>query len=247
MRIPALVIPAGLHLFAAAHGQDATGPRFRAGMEALAAAQAAADRDARDGRLDEAIAAFRAILVDHPELVRVRLELAHAFFLKEEDSLARRHFEQVLAGTPPPAVAANIRRFLDIMRARRRWEAHFGLAAAPDSNLNAASGERTVFLDTPFGRLSSARLPAARRIPGAGLRPQHHRPQAAQGQDAGPLALGAQPRLHPGRLLQPPLLARPRGARYQRPSPRLHAKPRRTLLRATVPRPAASRKLGPLP
>ena len=91
--------------------------------------------------------------MDHPELVRVRLELAHAFFLKEEDSLARRHFEQVLAGTPPAAVAANIRRFLDIMRARRRWEAHFGLAVAPDSNLNAASGERTVFLDTPFGRL----------------------------------------------------------------------------------------------
>ncbi len=128
MRIPALVIAAGLCLFAAAaHGQDATGPRFRAGMEALAAAQAAADRDARDGKLDEAIAAFRAILVDRSELVRVRLELAHAFFLKEEDSLARRHFEQVLAGTP--AVAANIRRFLDIMRARRRWEAHFGLAA----------------------------------------------------------------------------------------------------------------------
>ena len=140
MRIPALVIAAGLYLFAAAaHGQDATGERFRAGMEALAAAQAAADPDARDGKLDEAIAAFRAILVDRPELVRVRLELAHAFFLKEEDSLARRHFEQVLAGTPPPAVAANIRRFLDIMRARRRWEAHFGLAVAPDSNLNAAS------------------------------------------------------------------------------------------------------------
>ncbi len=154
MRIPALVIAAGLCLFAAAaHGQDATGERFRAGMEALAAAQAAPDRDARDGKLDEAIAAFRAILVDRPDLVRVRLELAHAFFLKEEDSLARRHFEQVLAGTPPPAVAANIWRFLDIMRARRRWEAHFGLAVAPDSNLNAASGERTVFLDTPFGRL----------------------------------------------------------------------------------------------
>ena len=62
MRIPALVIAAGLYLFAAAHGQDATGSRFRAGMEALAAAQAVADRDARDGKLDEAIAAFRAIL-----------------------------------------------------------------------------------------------------------------------------------------------------------------------------------------
>ncbi|MYE02342.1 MAG: DUF560 domain-containing protein, partial [Alphaproteobacteria bacterium] len=138
---------------APAYGQDTTEARFRAGMEALNAAHAIADREARDERLDEAIAAFRAILVDRPELVRVRLELARAFFLKEEDTLARRHFEQVLAGEVPPAVAANIVRFLRIMRARRRWEAQFGMAVAPDSNLNAASGERTIFLDTVFGRL----------------------------------------------------------------------------------------------
>ena len=140
-----------------AFGQDATGPRFLAGMEALHAAHTAADREARDEKLDEAIAAFRSILVDRPELVRVRLELARAFFLKEEDTLARRHFEQVLAGRPPPPVVANIVRFLRTMRARRRWEAWFGAAIAPDSNLNAASGERTIFLDTPFGRLPFTR------------------------------------------------------------------------------------------
>ncbi len=136
---------------------EATDRRFRAGMGALAAAHAASDRDARDEKLDVAIAAFRAILVDRPELVRVRLELARAFFLKEEDTLARRHFEQVLAGRPPPPVVANIVRFLRTMRSRRRWEAHFGAAIAPDSNLNAASGERTIFLDTPFGRLPFTR------------------------------------------------------------------------------------------
>ena len=140
-----------------AYGQDAIGQRFRAGMEALNTAHATGDWETRDEKLDEAIAAFRAILVDHPELVRVRLELARAFFLKEEDTLARRHFEQVLAGDVPPAVAANITRFLRIMRARRRWTAHFGVAIAPDSNLNAASGSRTIFLDTPFGRLPFTR------------------------------------------------------------------------------------------
>ena len=137
--------------------EDATGPRFRAGMEALDAAHTIADREARDEKLDEAIAAFRSILVDRPELVRVRLELARAFFLKQEDRLARRHFEQVLAGNVPPAVAANIIRFLRVMRARRRWDAYFGAALAPDSNLNAASGNRTIFLDTPFGRLPFTR------------------------------------------------------------------------------------------
>ena len=150
------VAKGGVGAAGAAEG-DATDRRFRAGMEALAAAHTAADRDARDEKLDVAIAAFRAILVDRPELVRVRLELARAFFLKEEDTLARRHFEQVLAGRPPPPVVANIVRFLRTMRTRRRWEAHFGAAIAPDSNLNAASGARTIVLDTPFGRLPFTR------------------------------------------------------------------------------------------
>ena len=156
MRALYLILIAGALLLVAAtvaYGQDRTETRFRAGMEALAAAHTIADREAREEKLDEAIAAFRAILVDRPELVRVRLELARAFFLKEEDTLARRHFEQVLAGRPPEPVAVNITRFLNIMRARRRWTAQFGAALAPDSNLNAASGERTIFLDTIFGRL----------------------------------------------------------------------------------------------
>ena len=154
---------------APAFGQDAAGPRFRAGMDALNAAHAIADREAREEKLDEAIAAFRAILVDRPEFVRARLELARAFFLKQEDTLARRHFEQVLAGGPPGPVVVNIVRFLRIMRARRRWEAHFGAAVAPDSNLNTASGERTIWLDTPFGRLPFTRQGDIARKSGVGV------------------------------------------------------------------------------
>ena len=136
--------------------EDPTGKRFRIGMEAVGAAMRA-EGDARDAHLDRAIAAFRDILIDRPELVRVRLELARAFFLKEEDVLARRHFEQVLAGRPPTPVALNIQRFLGTIRARRRWDAHFGMSVAPDSNLNAASSEPTIWLDTPFGRLPFTR------------------------------------------------------------------------------------------
>ncbi len=157
MRLLILVILAGLIVIVTAtvafSQEDGTALRFRAGVQAVAAAMKLPEGEVRDGKLDEAIAAFRSILVDRPELVRVRLELARAFFLREEDTLARRHFEQVLAGDVPPTVAANIRSFLNVMRARRSWEASFGMAVAPDSNLNAASGERTVFLDTPFGRL----------------------------------------------------------------------------------------------
>ena len=89
MRALVFIIIAGLLVLVAvtvAYGRDGTAARnaashdtaalFQAGMEALGAAQAAPDREARDGKLDEAIAAFRAILVNRPELVRVRLELA---------------------------------------------------------------------------------------------------------------------------------------------------------------------------
>ena len=62
--------------------------------------------------LDEAIVTLHAILVDRPELVRVRLELARAFFYKGEDTLARGHFQRVLAGEVPEAVKANVQRFL---------------------------------------------------------------------------------------------------------------------------------------
>ncbi len=75
---------------------------FRADMTAIQQASTASP-DKRDELLDKAIAEFRAMLVANPKLVRVHLELARAFFLKGEDSLARRHFEIVLAGkTPAP-------------------------------------------------------------------------------------------------------------------------------------------------
>ena len=136
---------------------DDTARRFRTGMAAVEAAMQAKQDEARAAHLDRAVAAFRSILLNRPELVRVRLELARAFFLKREDTLARRHFEQVLAGEHPAPVVANIQRFLRTIRGRRRWDARFGLALAPDSNLNTASGSRRIWLDTPFGRLPFTR------------------------------------------------------------------------------------------
>ena len=94
--------------------------------------------------LDEAIAAFRTMLIDRPDLVRVRLELARAFFYQRKDSLARQHFEQVLAGDLPPPVIANVQRFLAEIRARKRWSVYIGAALAPDSNIGAASDERFI-------------------------------------------------------------------------------------------------------
>ena len=109
--------------------------------------------DEREALLDEAIASLRAMLVDRPDLVRVRLELARAFFLKGENDLARKHFEHVLAGSPPGAVAAKVRRFLSEIRARRRWSLRAGFALAPDTNIGGTSAERIIYInDLPFTR-----------------------------------------------------------------------------------------------
>ncbi len=134
-----------------AQAQDQDLPSlFRDGMEAVEEASRT-EGDRRDALLDGAIAAFRKMLVADPNLVRVRLELARAFYLKGEDSLARRHFEAVLAGGVPEPVAANIHAFLAEIRARRRWSIRAGFAIAPDTNIGAGSEERTIYIPV-FGQ-----------------------------------------------------------------------------------------------
>ena len=127
---------------------------FLIGFAAIGASQQpGASDDERDTLLDEAIASLRTILINRPGLVRVRLELARAFFLKGEDSLARGHFERVLAGRPPAPVVANVQRFLAEIRARRRWTMYLGAAVSPDSNIGGASDEQIIYInDLPFRR-----------------------------------------------------------------------------------------------
>ena len=107
----------------------------------------------REALLEEAIAAFRFMLFSRPELVRVRLELARAFFLKGEYDLSRAQFERVLAGNPPPQVVANVRNFLAQIQARRRWTMRGGFSFAPDTNIGATSEERIIYIaGLPFER-----------------------------------------------------------------------------------------------
>ncbi len=127
---------------------------FLYGLAAVGAAQRPGrTEEDRDALLGEAIAAFHTMLVHDPNLVRVRLELARAFFLKGEDELARRHFEHVLAGEPPEAVADNVNVFLAEIRARKRWSFNLGFAVAPDTNIGGTSDERTITIfGLPFER-----------------------------------------------------------------------------------------------
>ena len=127
---------------------------FLYGLAAVGAAQTPGmPDDTRENLLNEAIGAFRTMLIEEPRLLRVRLELARAFFLKGEEELARRHFELVLAADPPEPVVVNVRRFLAELQARRRWSYRLGAALAPDSNVGGTSDERTVYIfNLPFQR-----------------------------------------------------------------------------------------------
>ena len=59
----------------------------------------------------------------------------------------------MLAGGVPEPVAANVRSFLNQIRARRRWGMHVGAAIAPDSNIGGTSGEEIIYIyGFPFQR-----------------------------------------------------------------------------------------------
>ena len=138
---------------------DQTDVRFLMGLAASRWSQeAGVEEEKRRALLDAAISSFRSILIRRPGLVRVRLELALAFYLKEEDALAQDHFERALVGRPPEALVANINRFLKVMRARRRWNAYFGFSIAPDTNINAASDAEFIYIQgLPFRRGQTGR------------------------------------------------------------------------------------------
>lgn len=171
---------------------DITDIRFLIGIAAITVAaqsDAADEQQAKDALLAEAVAALRAILIDRPELTRVRLELARAFFLKGDDGLSKRHFERVLAGNPPPAMAANIRRFLRAIRDRRRWSGYLSVGIEQNDNINSGTDQRTIHI---FG-LPFVVGEASRRQSGAGLsvsggvdyqRPLHERWRWRFGMDA---------------------------------------------------------------
>ena len=70
---------------------------FHIGLAAMGASQRPGISERlRDALLEEAIVSLHTMLIAQPQLLRVRLELARAFFLKGEDKLATRHFERGL-------------------------------------------------------------------------------------------------------------------------------------------------------
>ena len=118
------------------------------------------------GEWQEAVARFRAMLARDPTLLRVRLDLALAYFQAGEDSSAAYHFHQALAADElPPTVRANALAFLDQIRRRKSWSVTGSLSIAPDTNINEATSAREIDL---FG-LPATLSEDARQTSGVGL------------------------------------------------------------------------------
>lgn len=113
----------------------------------------------REGEWSAAARIYRKILSHHPQLLRVRLELARSFFAMGDYPNARKQFEIVLAteGLPEPVVR-NIEKFLTAIQQRKFWTVNFSAGLAQDTNINSATDDRQITLfGLPFELSDDAR------------------------------------------------------------------------------------------
>ncbi|MDU8942820.1 tetratricopeptide repeat protein [Ovoidimarina sediminis] len=139
--LPVLRLCAALLVAACLWGQAAPGQ-----AQSLAEQQAIEARFVRGltlldgGRPDAAIAIFSAILAEDPGLVRVRLELARAYFAAGRWQEARREFFLVLSGDIPDPVRQTVLGFVRAIDARRGfdWDLSLALTRAGDGRSYAS-------------------------------------------------------------------------------------------------------------
>ena len=159
---------------------DSSQATFTLGLAALAAADAAASSGGQLGSsrprdlYDVAVRSFRSMLVKDPSLLRVRLELGRALFsrgrcmappsnllkhmLGDDCWAAEQHFLRVLGTNVPTQVALNVRRYIQVCRARKRANGSLTLAIAPDTNVNTSTSAQTVnIFGLPFQLNDEAR------------------------------------------------------------------------------------------
>lgn len=121
------------------------------------------------GHVDEAIGLFRAVLVDHPEQTRVRLELARALQMKGKYGSADHHFRLAQEDKDlPDDVARSIRTTRGLLRDRRSFDLSIDVGMAPDTNITNGTSAETV--DVNFGgfMIPLTLSPAARQKSGIG-------------------------------------------------------------------------------
>ena len=103
------------------------------------------------GHAGEGVLALERYLLNFPDNVNARLQLARGYFVLGEDARAREEFEALRRLKPPSDIAATIDRFLDAIRLREtRYNPSAGgymeLGAGNDSNINSGVANSNIFL-----------------------------------------------------------------------------------------------------
>jgi tetratricopeptide (TPR) repeat protein len=108
-----------------------------------------AQMEQNKGNVDEAIKIYRKILDDQPDLAKIRYELALCYMAKKQWYRADYHLRLAMAGKNiPDNVKQRMMYLRYVARKNKRWNAWFNFGAAPDNNVNQASGgEETIIND----------------------------------------------------------------------------------------------------
>ena len=107
------------------------------------------------GMPESAAERFEAILSLRPELTRVRLELAQAYYLSGRDDRARHHFNASLADDLPSSVEAAVEGFLRGIDARKRWSVSLSASMLPETR--RSDREEVLIGGVPFRLSEDAR------------------------------------------------------------------------------------------
>lgn len=103
------------------------------------------------GKPGEGVLALERYVLQFPDDVRARLELARAYFYARDDVRSRQEFEAVAKLKPPPEVQAGIDRYLAALSVREarylgRKLAYVEIGAGYDSNANAGVAQADIGL-----------------------------------------------------------------------------------------------------
>ncbi len=103
------------------------------------------------GHAGEGVLALERYLLQYPDNVSARLQLARGYFALNEDARAREEFEALRKLDPPPPVLATIDRYLDAVRLREtRYTTSSGIyveaGIGHDSNVNSGVASSTISL-----------------------------------------------------------------------------------------------------
>ena len=112
------------------------------------------------GHAGEGVLALERYVINYPENLQARLELARGYFVLGEDSRSREEFNGVLKANPPADVRANIERFMNALDARQSsYRTTTGVFAeigyGHDSNVNGGVGSAGIVLPV-FGSVRVA-------------------------------------------------------------------------------------------